>query len=176
MAAMLHDVGKVATSDLILNKPARLDSMEFQIMKLHTLHGARLFLNRQSDYDEAAGVVALSHHERWDGSGYPGHVDIVSGEPLAGFSLPDGRARGKRGLEIPLFGRIVALADVFVALSSKRSYKEPWGEDDILKQIAAEAGSHFDPELVEIFFSVQDIIRSIQQRYVDSDVGKTKGN
>jgi HD-GYP domain-containing protein (c-di-GMP phosphodiesterase class II) len=176
MAAMLHDVGKVATSDLILNKPARLNSNEFEIMKLHTLHGARLFLNRQSDYDEAAGMVALSHHERWDGNGYPGHVDIISGVPLSGFSLPDGRARGKKAAEIPLFGRIVALADVFDALSSKRSYKEAWEESEIFRRIEADAGSHFDPELVEVFFSVTDIIRSIQERYAEIDLKSSKGS
>lgn len=175
MAAMLHDVGKVATSDLILNKPARLDSNEFEIMKQHTLHGARLFLNRQSDYDEAAGMVALSHHERWDGNGYPGHVDIESGKPLQGYRLPGGRAKGKKGTEIPLFGRIVALADVFDALSSKRSYKEPWLESEIYRQIEAEAGNHFDPELVEIFFSIKDIIRSIQYRYGQKNLSRTKG-
>lgn len=165
MAAMLHDVGKVSTSDLILKKPARLDTNEFEIMKLHTLQGARLFLNRQSDYDEAAGIVALTHHERWDGNGYPGHIDIATGEPLPGHQLPDGSARGKKGEEIPLFGRIVALADVFDALSSRRSYKEPWDQLEIFKQIESESGNHFDPELVQIFFSRIEMIRSIQHRY-----------
>ncbi len=169
MAAMLHDVGKVSTSDLILKKPARLDNNEYEIMKLHTLQGARLFLNRQSDYDEAAGIVALTHHERWDGNGYPGHIDIISGDPLPGYALPDGRARGKREEEIPLFGRIVALADVFDALSSKRSYKEAWNQIEIYKRIEKDAGSHFDPELVEIFFSRIEMICAIQNRYSDDN-------
>ncbi len=169
MAAMLHDVGKVATSDVILKKPDRLNDDEYQIMKQHTIQGARLFENRQSDFDEAAGIVALNHHERWDGKGYPGHVDLRTGMPLKGFELPNGEARGKKGKEIPLFGRIVALADVFDALSSRRSYKEPWDESKILKQIEMESGRHFDPELVEIFFNRLDVIRSIQARYQDDE-------
>lgn len=165
MAAMLHDVGKVATSDLILKKPARLNEDEREVMKQHTIQGARLFQNRQSDFDEAAGVVALNHHERWDGNGYPGYIDFHTGRPIKGFILPSGLARGKKGTEIPLFGRIVALADVFDALSSKRSYKEAWDENTILSQIEKSAGAHFDPELVEIFFSRYEFLRAIQKRY-----------
>jgi HD-GYP domain-containing protein (c-di-GMP phosphodiesterase class II) len=170
MAAMLHDVGKVATSDLILRKPAPLSEDEYQVMKMHTIQGARLFQNRQSDFDEAAGVVALNHHEHWDGSGYPGHIDFLTGRPIKGFLLPNGLARGKRATEIPLFGRIVALADVFDALSSKRSYKEAWEEGTILAQIERSAGRQFDPELVEIFFNRFDIIRAIHSRYRDGEI------
>lgn len=177
MAAMLHDVGKVSTSDLILKKPARLNEDEYEIMKQHTIQGARLFHNRQSDFDEAAGIVALNHHERWDGNGYPGYIDFLTGKPLKGFILTDGRARGKKGTEIPLFGRIVALADVFDALSSKRTYKEAWDEHMILAQLEKCAGTHFDPELVEIFFSRYEIIRAIQKRYqeeaTESDIMAT---
>ncbi len=169
MAAMLHDVGKVSTSDLILKKPARLSEHEYEIMKQHTIQGARLFQNRQSDFDEAAGVVALNHHERWDGNGYPGYIDFMSGRPLKGFVLPNGHARGKKGTEIPLFGRIVALADVFDALSSKRTYKEAWDEQMILAQMDKSAGTHFDPELVEIFFGRYEIIRAIQKRYQEEN-------
>jgi HD-GYP domain-containing protein (c-di-GMP phosphodiesterase class II) len=165
MAAMLHDVGKVATSDLILRKPDRLNADEYEVMKQHTIQGARLFQNHQSDFDEAAGIVALSHHERWDGGGYPGYIDFETGRPIKGFSLPNGMARGKKGTEIPLYGRIVALADVFDALSSKRSYKEAWDENTILAQIERSAGTHFDPELVEIFFSRYEILKAIQDRY-----------
>ena len=167
MAAILHDVGKVAISDLILKKPSRLDPDEYELMKQHTVLGARLFLDRRSDFDEAAGLVALNHHERWDGKGYPGHVDINNGRPLDGFALPNGGARGKEGHEIPLFGRIVAIADVYDALSSKRSYKEIWEESKILSVIEEEAGAHFDPQLVEVFLSRFDVIRSIQARYQD---------
>jgi response regulator RpfG family c-di-GMP phosphodiesterase len=167
MAAMLHDVGKVGTSDLILNKPARLNADEYEVMKAHTIQGARLFMHQQSDFDEAAGIVALNHHERWDGQGYPGHIDYRSGLPLTGYMRPDGRAPGKKGTEIPLFGRIVAVADVFDALSTKRTYKEAWNEQEILSQIERGSGSHFDPELVEIFFSRYDMLRAIQKRYCE---------
>ncbi len=169
MAAMLHDVGKVATSDLILRKPARLSADEYEVMKQHTIQGARLFQNKQSDFDEAAGVVALSHHERWDGNGYPGYIDFKTGRPIKGFVQPNGLPRGKKGTEIPLFGRIVALADVYDALSSRRSYKEPWEESTILTQIEKGAGTHFDPELVEIFFGRYDIIRAIHDRYKEKE-------
>ncbi len=170
MAAMLHDVGKIATSDLILKKPERLDRQEYATMKLHTLHGAQLFLDRRSDFDEAAGIVALNHHERWDGTGYPGHIDVHSGEPLAAHVGPDGCATGKKAEEIPLFGRIVSLADVYDALCSNRSYKEPWSEERIFDYIEKETGSRFDPEIVEIFFSRLDVIRAIQARYTEADV------
>ena len=167
MAAMLHDVGKVAISDLILKKPGRFNDDEYEIMKQHTTLGAKLFLNPQSDFDEAACEVAMNHHERWDGKGYPGYVDIATGEPLEGYILPGGKARGKKGEEVPLFGRIVALADVYDALSSARIYKEAWDEAKVLKIIEEEAGNQFDPELVEIFFSCLPVLRSIQQRYAD---------
>jgi HD-GYP domain-containing protein (c-di-GMP phosphodiesterase class II) len=169
MAAMLHDVGKVATSDLILKKPARLSADEYEVMKQHTIQGARLFMNKQSDFDEAAGIVALSHHERWDGGGYPGHIDFRTGLPLVGHTDENGNPLGKKGTEIPLFGRIVALADVYDALSSRRIYKEPWDEADIYAQIEKESGGHFDPELVEIFFNRYEMLRSIQQRYQDDE-------
>jgi len=167
MASMLHDVGKVAISDLILKKPGRFDAKEYEIMKKHTLFGAQLFLDRQSDFDEAATQVALNHHERWDGQGYPGHVDIATGKALKEFSGSDGKARGKKAEEIPLYGRIVAIADVFDALSTRRVYKDAWDESDVLAKIEEGAGRHFDPELVEIFLSCLDLIRSIQKRYQD---------
>jgi len=167
MAAMLHDVGKVAISDMILKKPGRFSDDEFEIMKQHTVLGARLFLDSQSDFDETAMQVALNHHERWDGKGYPGYVDVTTGEPLIGFRMPDGAARGKKEEEIPIFGRIVALADVYDALSSARVYKEAWEESDVLAIIKEETGRQFDPELVEIFFSSINVLRSIQERYQD---------
>lgn len=167
MAAMLHDVGKVAISDIILKKPGRFNNDEYEIMKQHTVLGAQLFLGRQSDFDDAASLVALNHHERWDGKGYPGHIDIITGNPLNGHISPEGKPVGKKGEEIPLFGRIVALADVYDALSSARIYKEAWVESEVLATIEKEAGHHFDSELVEIFFSCLDVIRSIQARYSD---------
>ena len=177
MGAMLHDVGKVATSDLILKKPAQLSFEEFEVMKRHTIHGARLFSNPQSDYDEAAAIIALNHHEKWDGSGYPGHVDPFTGKPLPGHDVRNGRPQpGKRREEIPLLGRIVAIADVYDALSSKRSYKEPWDESRSIDIISQGAGTHFDPELVEIFLNRMAFIRVIQDRYSETNAKPESDN
>jgi HD-GYP domain-containing protein (c-di-GMP phosphodiesterase class II) len=138
-------------------------------MKKHTVYGAQLFIDRQSDFDDAAAEVALNHHERWDGQGYPGHVDVITGKPLKGFEQAAGTARGKQNEEIPLYGRIVALADVYDALSSVRVYKKAWQEADVLSKIEENTGRQFDPELVEIFFDSLDLLRSIQRRYADED-------
>jgi HD-GYP domain-containing protein (c-di-GMP phosphodiesterase class II) len=167
MAAMLHDVGKVAISDLILKKPARLTLDEFEIMKSHTYLGARLFRDIQSDFEDVAASVALNHHEKWDGTGYPGHLDPMSEQALPGFEGAGGTPRPKRGHEIPLFGRIVAVADVYDALCSRRSYKEPWDEERILEEMRRSSGTHFDPEVVEAFFSCLDVLKSIARRYPD---------
>jgi HD-GYP domain-containing protein (c-di-GMP phosphodiesterase class II) len=167
MAAMLHDVGKVAISDLILRKQDRLTDQEFEVMKSHTLLGARLFTDIQTDFEEVAIHVALNHHEKWDGTGYPGHVDISTGKPLPGYEILSGHATGKKGEEIPLFGRIVAVADVYDALSSRRSYKEPWDEARILEEMDALSGKSFDPEVAEAFFSCFDVLRSLAKRYPD---------
>ena len=150
MSAMLHDVGKVAISDTILKKPGRFTPEEFEQMKSHTLHGRNLFSELYSEFDESAAVVALNHHERWDGKGYPGYVDPGTQRPLPGFEAENGGARGKKGAEIPLFGRIVALADVYDALSCRRCYKEAWDENEVLENIREEAGKQFDPELVQV--------------------------
>ena len=168
LAAMLHDVGKVAISDAILKKPGRFTEEEHDIIKQHTIEGARLFRGARSDFDEIASEVALSHHERWDGKGYPGYIDLETGKPLPGYADKNGRAIGKKGDEIPIYGRIVALADVYDALSSKRSYKEAWDEERVLKIIREERGKHFDPDVVDSFFEVLDVIRSISQRYPDA--------
>ena len=167
MAAMLHDVGKIAISDLILKKPGGLSTHEFEVMKSHTYVGARLFMNAQSDFDDLAAEVALSHHEKWDGTGYPGHIDPVSGKPLPGFKGPNGKPLPKKGEDIPLFGRIVAVADVYDALCSRRSYKDPWDEGRIIEEIHRCSGKHFDPEVVEVFFSCLDVLKSIAERYPD---------
>ncbi|MGA6925017.1 MAG: HD domain-containing phosphohydrolase, partial [Desulfosarcina sp.] len=170
MGAMLHDVGKVAISDLILKKPTQLSMDEFEIIKQHTIHGARLFSDLQSDYDEAAAIIALNHHEKWDGSGYPGHVDLTTGQPIGDRQdTTGGPLQGKKELEIPLLGRIVAIADVYDALSSNRSYKEPWDECRSIDIICQGAGIHFDPELVEIFVNRLAFIRTIQDRYAEKN-------
>jgi HD-GYP domain-containing protein (c-di-GMP phosphodiesterase class II) len=167
MAAMLHDVGKVAISDAILKKPGRLSDEERETMKQHTIMGARLFTERYSEFDEAAAIVALNHHEKWDGTGYPGHVNPFDAKVLPGYEKSDGTPRPKRGEEIPLFGRLVALADVYDALSSKRVYKEKWDTARVLDELKQCTGTHFDPELVETFFSSLDTIQSIYERYPD---------
>jgi len=164
MSAMLHDVGKVAISDNILKKPGRLTDEEFEEMKLHTVYGARLFHDLYSELEEAARAVALNHHERFNGTGYPGFVDPFTGDPLPGKDK-NGRPIPKKGEEIPLFGRIVAIADVFDALSSQRSYKDAWNEDRVCSIIREENGKHFDPELVDAFFTCLPTLRSIGKRY-----------
>jgi HD-GYP domain-containing protein (c-di-GMP phosphodiesterase class II) len=169
MSAMLHDVGKVAISDMILKKPGRFTPEEFQVMKLHTWFGANLFADIYSDFDESAAMVAINHHERWDGKGYPGHIDLHSQLTLPGYETEAGAARGKQGEEIPLFGRIVALADVYDALSCRRCYKEAFEEDEVLKIIREESGKQFDPELVELFFDCLDTFRQIEKLYVDHE-------
>jgi response regulator RpfG family c-di-GMP phosphodiesterase len=160
IAAMLHDVGKVAISDTILKKPARLTEEEYSAMKMHTLHGAHLFNNPVSDWDVLAADVARTHHERWDGGGYPGVApagdDAQTGTGLAGDA-------------IPIFGRIVALADVFDALISKRAYKEEWGEKQVLDYIREQAGKQFDPDVVDAFFDKYDTISAIRGYYVDAE-------
>jgi response regulator RpfG family c-di-GMP phosphodiesterase len=165
MAAMLHDVGKVAIPDAILKKPGRLDDAEREVMKQHTIMGARLFSERYSEFDEMAAVVALTHHEKWDGTGYPGHVTISDGKALPGYELSDGKARPRKGEEIPVFGRLVALADMYDALGSRRAYKERWDEAQVLEELKACSGTFFDPEIVELFFSCVDTIRSVGERY-----------
>ncbi len=169
MAAMLHDVGKVAISDTILKKPGRFTDEEYEIMKMHTLLGAQLFNDAQSNFDEISQLVSLNHHEKWDGTGYPGFVDVNSGKPLPGYEDKNGKARRKREEEIPLYGRIVALADVYDALCSRRVYKEAWTEEQVLETIRKDAGTHFDPELVDVFFDIYDVINSIGKLYPDDE-------
>jgi len=160
LAAMLHDVGKVAVSDLILKKPGQLTPEEFDMIKQHVIVGAELFSDRKSEFDEAAAEVALNHHERWDGTGYPGPMGSLPPHP---------GGPGKRGEEIPLFGRIVAIADVFDVLSSRRSYKPPFTEGDVLETMRQASGKQFDPELLETFLSCMDSIRAIRMRYPDRE-------
>ncbi len=163
MAAMIHDVGKVAISDLILKKPGPLSAEEYEIMKTHSYKGAKLLGDIQSDFDEIAATIALTHHENWDGTGYPGHVDINTGKPEQ-IGL-NGKALSLKGEEIPIYGRLVALADVYDALCSKRVYKDAWPHENVLKEIRDLSGKKFDPDLVDIFFESIDLIESIRHRY-----------
>ncbi len=164
IAAMLHDVGKIGIPDSILKKPDALEPDEYKMVQRHTLIGAYLCQGTgvQTEFDEVSQIVALHHHERWDGSGYPGEVDA---EIWQNRSSEMPTQSGLRGDAIPIEARIVGLADVFDALSSSRSYKEPWPEEKVLEEIELLSGKHFDPELVEIFFSEIDRIRAVQMAF-----------
>ncbi|MCG8519134.1 MAG: response regulator [Pseudomonadales bacterium] len=130
-AAPMHDIGKIGIPDAVLLKPGRLDQDEWQIMRQHAEIGARIIGEDGSRLLRMARDIALYHHEKWDGSGYP---------------------YGLSGTDIPIEARIVALADVFDALTSERPYKKAWSIDDASALIREESGRHFDPELVEVFF------------------------
>jgi len=130
VAATLHDVGKIAIPDSILLKPGKLNEAEWQLMKEHTVKGAEILGGSRSEVLVAAADIAATHHEKWDGSGYP---------------------LGLAGDDISLAGRLVALADVFDALVQRRPYKDPWSVADAIEEIEVQAGLHFDPELVEAF-------------------------
>jgi HD-GYP domain-containing protein (c-di-GMP phosphodiesterase class II) len=167
IAAMLHDVGKVAIPDTILKKPERFNDEERCIMQRHTIYGASLFNNPQSPLDEISRDVALTHHENWDGAGYPGWFDPVAEKTIKADET--GKPLGKKGEEIPLAGRIVALADVFDALCSRRVYKEPWGEPEVLSEMKKLRGIKFDPELTDIFFDIYPSIKRIQALYKEEE-------
>ena len=145
-AAPMHDIGKIGIPDSILLKPGGLDAEEWNIMRRHPLMGAEIIGEHDNELLTYARLVALTHHERWDGSGYPA---------------------GLAGRDIPLVGRIVAVADVFDALVSRRPYKEPWHFDDAVAEIEKGAGSHFDPELMPAFLSVLDDMQRIRDAYSD---------
>jgi response regulator RpfG family c-di-GMP phosphodiesterase len=132
-ASAMHDVGKVALPDAILHKPGRLDPGEWDLMKEHTATGAAILGGSQSPLLQMAETIALTHHERWDGRGYP---------------------HGLVGEEIPLAGRICAICDVYDALLSKRPYKDSWSVEAALDEIDTQAGRHFDPRLVSLFLNL----------------------
>jgi len=161
IAAMLHDVGKVAISDTLLKKCGPLSDEEYVQMQRHVILGARLFKNSTSDWDDMAAEIALNHHEKWDGSGYPGKVGNISDDNWT-------PGPGKKGSEIPLFARIVALSDVYDALTSQRIYKDCWPEEKVVQYMQEQRGKHFDPEMVDVFFSIYDVIRAIQSKYADN--------
>lgn len=144
LASPMHDIGKVAIPDAILQKPTKLTPEEFEIMKKHTIIGANILKNSRSNVLKMAEAIALTHHEQWNGNGYP---------------------QGLKGEEIPLEGRIVALADVFDALTSQRPYKPPYPTDTVLAILQDSAGEHFDPKVVQAFFQGLDEILKIQNTY-----------
>jgi response regulator RpfG family c-di-GMP phosphodiesterase len=145
-ASPMHDVGKVGIPDTILNKPGKLTSDEFEVIKTHTAIGYDILKNSERKVLHAAATVALQHHERWDGQGYP---------------------EGKKAEGFHIFGRITSLADVFDALSHPRVYKEAWALDRILELIKAEKGKQFDPNLVDLFLNNLDEFIAIQNASPD---------
>jgi HD-GYP domain-containing protein (c-di-GMP phosphodiesterase class II) len=163
IAALLHDVGKVAIPDQILKKPTRFTPEEFAVMQTHSYLGARLFGDPQSTLDTDAAAVALTHHENWNGTGYPGWIDVQTGSAIKADG--SGKPLGLKGEEIPLVGRIVAIADVFDALSSQRVYKQAWDEQDVYAELRRQDGVKFDPELVGIFFDILPSIKQIREMY-----------
>jgi len=145
-ASPMHDIGKVGINDIILNKPGPLTAEEFEIMKRHTIIGYEIFKNSERRILKAAAIIALQHHERYDGKGYP-------------FGLV--------GDEIHIFGRITCLADVFDAIGSARVYKKVWDLDSILTYLKTNRGTIFDPILIDIFFDNLDEIINIRQSLND---------
>jgi putative two-component system response regulator len=146
-AAKMHDIGKIGIPDRILNKPGPLTDDEFEVIKQHPEIGARILAGSTARMLQIGAIIALSHHERYDGTGYPGGL---AGEP------------------IPEAGRIVAIADVFDALMSRRSYKEAWSLEDTIEAMRSESGRHFDPRLIELFLSDIPALLAIQDKFDDT--------
>ena len=144
--APLHDIGKVATPDDILNKPGPLTAQEWEVMRRHPEEGYRLLNHPKLAVMQVSAEIALAHHEKWDGSGYPG---------------------GLAGEAIPLFGRIVAIVDVFDALLSKRAYKEAWTLEHVSADMLSLRGSHFDPRLLDLFLANLPGFHDIYNRHPD---------
>jgi putative two-component system response regulator len=145
-AAPMHDLGKIGIPDKILSKPGKLDSVERDIMKLHTVIGAKILSDSDAELLKLGGIIALSHHEKWDGSGYP---------------------NGLKGKAIPIEGRIAAIADVFDALTSRRPYKEPFSQEKSLVIIKRWRESYFDPDVVDAFVAITEEILTIKAQYTE---------
>lgn len=146
-AAPLHDVGKIGIADTILRKPGKLDAEEWRIMRGHPAIGAKIIGEHSGGLLRMASTIALSHHEKWDGSGYP-------------YAL--------RGEEIPHVARVVAVADVFDALTSVRPYKRAWSVDEAMTLIREQSSAHFDPELVEAFSDCLPDVLQVRERWPDT--------
>lgn len=159
LAAMLHDVGKVGISDLILKKPGRFEPHEAAIMKWHSVYGAALFATTTSELDVLCRQIAQGHHERWDGKGYPGRLpeDLSLARELCQEEIA--------GEDIPIAARITALADVYDALISSRVYKDAWPEEQVVAEIVKGRGTQFDPDVVDSFMAIQDVIRAIRHKF-----------
>jgi len=148
-AAPMHDVGKIGIPDSILQKPGKLDEAEWVILRKHPEIGAHILDSPDDPLLQDAGLIALNHHEKWDGTGYPNRL---------------------AGEEIPLFARIVALADVFDALTTARPYKRAWPVPDAISYIRGESGIHFDPRLLPRFLDALPEMLEIKQRYAEDSV------
>lgn len=146
IAAPMHDIGKIGVSDTILLKQGKLDAAEMEVMQQHTVIGHEILKNSPSKYIQLGAEIALAHHEKWDGSGYPNQL---------------------KGEAIPLFARIVAVADVYDALCSKRPYKTAWTSEQAVDYIRAESGKHFDPACVTAFVDMIENIEHISKEYSD---------
>lgn len=151
-AAAMHDIGKVAIPDRILLKPGKLDPEELAVMRQHAVLGYEMLKESSSPLLQAGAAIALGHHEKFDGSGYP---------------------QGQRGEEIPIFSRIVAVADVFDALSSARPYKRAWSLDEAADYLRAGRGGHFDPACVDAFLGAWPEVLEISGRFKDADIEPT---
>jgi response regulator RpfG family c-di-GMP phosphodiesterase len=150
LAAMLHDIGKVGVSDIILKKEGRLSEAEMAIIRTHTGIGASILADDPGDTAMLACEIALHHHQKWNGLGYTGEMaPILSGE------------------DIPFGARITSLADVFDALVSLRCYKNPWPFEAAFDLLKSEAGHHFDPQLVDCMYSISGLLRPIYDRFPD---------
>lgn len=150
MAAPMHDIGKLAIPDAILHKPARLSPQEWAVMQTHSAVGHQILSKSAAPLLRTAATIARHHHERWDGAGYP--------DGLSGNAIPE-------------IARIVALADVFDALSTRRPYKNAWPLEQVLQTVRESAGSHFDPRLVGLFLDILPTILEIQARWQDTGAG-----
>ena len=140
----LHDLGKIAISDNILNKPGKLTEEEFEIMKTHSQIGHDMILKSDRELCQTGRVIALEHHEHWDGQGYP---------------------NAKKGEEISIEGRIVAVADVFDALSCKRCYKEAWEISEVFAYMKEKSSTQFDPQIIDVLLDNETEIREIYVKY-----------
>ena len=155
-SAPLHDIGKIGVADAILLKPGKLTTEEFNQMKMHTLYGFQSLSRAESDirgesFLKYAREIAYSHHEKWDGSGYP---------------------RGLKGNSIPLSGRMMAVADVYDALISRRVYKEPFSHSQSVSVMKEGRATHFDPVLLDCFLEIHESFREIASRYTENEEEK----
>jgi putative two-component system response regulator len=146
-ASTMHDIGKVAIPDRVLLKPGKLDAEEMAIMHQHAMYGYELLKDSTSPLLKAGASIALGHHEKFDGSGYP---------------------YGLAGEAIPLFCRIVAVADVFDALTSSRPYKAPWSLERAVEYLRTCSGTHFDPQCVDAFLGAWPEVLTIRERFADA--------